>query len=145
MSPRTAAHAAPEAARFFLALSDPTRLTLLDRLREGEKTVGELVAALACPQPKISRHLKVLKEAGLVRDRRDGRRVHYVLTTPASWAGEARAWVERLDTGLVPQEMLPRRPGPKRARKARKAAPTRPAPRPETKRPEPDDLEDFLL
>ncbi len=95
MTPRDA-----EAARFFSALGDPTRLALLELLRAGDRNVGELVAALGCPQPKVSRHLKVLKDAGLVRDARDGRNVAYALTAPRAWPAAARAWVERLEGGM---------------------------------------------
>jgi DNA-binding transcriptional ArsR family regulator len=66
-----------EAARLFQALGDPTRLALLRILGEGERTVGDLVRALNAPQPKISQHLKVLREAGIVTSRRDGRQIWY--------------------------------------------------------------------
>jgi ArsR family transcriptional regulator len=102
----------PEAARFFLALSDATRLSLLAELRAGERTVGELVERLGCPQPKISRHLKVLKDAGLVHDRRDGRNVHYGLATRSVWPEAAKRWIAQLDGGLLSDEMLPREPRP---------------------------------
>jgi DNA-binding transcriptional ArsR family regulator len=93
-----------QAARFFQALGDPTRLALLAALREGERNVTELVDALGCPQPKVSRHLKVLKEAGLVRDRRDGRHVGYALATSKAWPAEARRWLEALEPGLPLRE-----------------------------------------
>jgi len=102
------------AARFFSALGDETRLALLDQLRAGEKTVGALVSALGCPQPKVSRHLKVLKDVGLVRDRREGRHVTYELATRARWDPEARRWVDRLEGGLAaspPPAPLPKRRG----------------------------------
>ena len=92
------------AAEFFQALSDETRLRLLERLRAGERTVGDLVDELGCPQPKVSRHLKVLREVGLVRDQRDGRHVTYTLTTRKSWPAEAVAWLDRLDAGFVAPE-----------------------------------------
>ena len=94
-----------DAARFFQALGDPTRLALLEVLRGGERNVGELVTALGCPQPKVSRHLKVLKDAGLVRDTREGRNVAYALTPPRAWPVAARSWVERLETGLPLREV----------------------------------------
>lgn len=56
----------------FSALSDPTRLALLDRLAQGEATVMELAAPFAVSQPAISRHLKVLEQAGLISRRVDG-------------------------------------------------------------------------
>ena len=105
-----------EAARFFQALGDETRLALLLQLRDGEKTVGALVEALGCPQPKVSRHLKVLKDVGLVRDRKEGRHVRYGLATSSRWGSGPREWVERLDAGLLPVEMMP--PPPRGERSA---------------------------
>ena len=63
---------------FFKALADPTRLRVLMLLaREGELCVCELTHALAEIQPKISRHLGLLRTAGLVLDRREGQWIHY--------------------------------------------------------------------
>ena len=56
----------------FSALSDPTRRAILARLAEGEATVQELAAPFAISQPAISRHLKVLEEAGLIETRIEG-------------------------------------------------------------------------
>lgn len=67
--------------RRFQALSDPKRLRVLDLLREGERCVCELTEALDVSQSLLSFHLKTLKEAGLVEDRRDGRWVYYSLAT----------------------------------------------------------------
>lgn len=131
---------APEAARFFLALSDPTRLALLALLREGERPVGELVDELGCPQPKVSRHLKVLKDAALVRDRRDGRNVYYALAAPRGWPAEARAWIERLDAGLLPAAMVGAEPAGRPAERERPTA--SPPTAPITPAAE---MEDFLL
>ena len=62
----------------FRTLGDPTRRALFERLcREGEQTVGVLTAASDVSQPAVSKHLGVLKQAGLVRDRPDGRQTHY--------------------------------------------------------------------
>ena len=62
----------------FAALADPTRRALLAQLqRDGQRTVSELVAANAVSQPAISRHLRVLREAGLVTARQDGRQRRY--------------------------------------------------------------------
>ena len=66
-----------EAARLFQALGDPTRLAILRVLGEKERTVGELVRTLDAPQPKISQHLKVLRDAGIVTSRKDGREIWY--------------------------------------------------------------------
>ena len=61
----------------FHALSDETRLALLDRLREGEQCVCELMDTMRAAQSRLSFHLKVLKDSGLIRDRREGRWVYY--------------------------------------------------------------------
>ena len=63
----------------FHALSDETRLKILELLRDGEHCVCELTEALELGQSLLSFHLKTLKEAGLVTDRRDGRWMHYAL------------------------------------------------------------------
>jgi ArsR family transcriptional regulator, arsenate/arsenite/antimonite-responsive transcriptional repressor len=69
------------AARLFHALSDETRLSILERLRRGERCVCELTDALDAAQSRLSFHLRVLKEAGLVTDRREGRWMYYMLNT----------------------------------------------------------------
>ena len=62
----------------FRTLADPTRRALFERLcREGEQTVGALTARAKISQPAVSKHLGVLKQAGLVRDRHEGRQTHY--------------------------------------------------------------------
>jgi DNA-binding transcriptional ArsR family regulator len=62
----------------FRTLSDPTRRAIFERLcREGEKTVGALTARAGVSQPVVSKHLGILKQAGLVRDRPNGRQTHY--------------------------------------------------------------------
>jgi ArsR family transcriptional regulator len=61
----------------FKALSDETRLRILKLLERGELCVCDLFSALDMIQPKVSFHLGVLKEAGLIRDRKEGRWVHY--------------------------------------------------------------------
>lgn len=66
-------------ARVCHALSDETRLAVLDRLRGGEECVCNLTDLLATGQSRLSFHMKVLKDAGLVRDRRAGRWIHYSL------------------------------------------------------------------
>ncbi len=76
------------------ALSDPTRLQIVERLRGGEQCVCELMDVLDAAQSRLSFHLRVLKEAGLVLDRRDGRWVYYTLNRDA--LEEARDHVERL-------------------------------------------------
>ena len=77
---------APDLARgaeLFHALSDETRLALLDMLRSGEKCVCELQNVLGAAQSRLSFHLKVLKDAGLVDDRREGRWSYYRITPDA--------------------------------------------------------------
>src|SRR3954462_2808924 len=69
-------HGGPDLA--FKALADPTRRAIFERLcRDGEQTVGALTARAGVSQPAVSKHLGVLKQAGLVRDRRQGRQTHY--------------------------------------------------------------------
>lgn len=74
----------------FSVLSDPTRRRILDALREGENSVGDLVQALEVSQPTVSKHLKVLREAGVLRMRADGQRRIYAvepgaLHSAANW------------------------------------------------------------
>ena len=66
-----------ELTSLFKALSDETRLRILNLLHEGELCVCDLVAALDMIQPKVSFHLNVLKEAGFIKDRKQGRWIHY--------------------------------------------------------------------
>jgi ArsR family transcriptional regulator, arsenate/arsenite/antimonite-responsive transcriptional repressor len=80
--------------RQFRALADPTRLRIVDLLREGERCVCELTDALDAGQSLLSFHLKTLKDAGLVADRRDGRWAYYSLNP------EAFAQLELLVGGL---------------------------------------------
>ena len=74
-------HAASTSAAsdaLFKSLADPTRRALFERLcREGEQTVAALTAQAGVSQPAVSKHLAVLKQAGLVRDRHEGRQTHY--------------------------------------------------------------------
>jgi len=71
------------AARWFHALSDETRLEIVRRLGTGERCVCELTDALEAAQSRLSFHLKVLKDAGLVADRREGRWMYYTLNLEA--------------------------------------------------------------
>jgi DNA-binding transcriptional ArsR family regulator len=75
--PRPAAHADP-----FLAVADPTRRAILDRLRTGDAPVAQLAASFDMTRPAVSRHLRVLRAARLVRERRgdDGRQRIYQIT-----------------------------------------------------------------
>ena len=88
----------------FRSLSDPTRRAIFERLcRDGELTVGALTAQAGVSQPVVSKHLGVLKQAGLVRDRPAGRQTHYsaqpgALTPLLDWTREMGAfWENRFD------------------------------------------------
>ena len=88
----------------FRTLSDPTRRAIFERLcREGEKTVGALTARAGVSQPVVSKHLGILKQAGLVRDRPDGRQTHYsaqisALAPLLDWTSKMTGfWEGRLD------------------------------------------------
>ncbi|ADB34270.1 transcriptional regulator, ArsR family [Kribbella flavida DSM 17836] len=79
-------------ATTFEVLAEPRRREILDLLRGGERPVGELVDALELSQPAVSKHLKVLRDAGLVEVRQDAQRRWYRLR-PAPLA-EIDAWLE---------------------------------------------------
>ena len=64
-------------ARRFRVIGEPMRIRLLDRLRDGEATVGELSDALAASQQNVSKHLTVLADAGVLARRKEGTHVHY--------------------------------------------------------------------
>lgn len=70
-------------ANVFQALSDETRLLILEQLKEGEQCVCDLTSAFKTGQSRLSFHLRVLKEAGLVLDRPEGRWVYYSLNPDA--------------------------------------------------------------
>jgi DNA-binding transcriptional ArsR family regulator len=76
----------------FTALAEPNRRRILDLLRERERPVGELVTALSVSQPAVSKHLRVLREAGVVQARVDAqRRLYTVRVEPLQ---EIDAWLE---------------------------------------------------
>jgi DNA-binding transcriptional ArsR family regulator len=88
----------------FKTLADPTRRALFERLcREGEQTVGALTARAGVSQPAVSKHLAVLKQAGLVRDRPEGRQTHYraqlgALAPLTDWTNQMSSfWETRFD------------------------------------------------
>ncbi|NBB17408.1 metalloregulator ArsR/SmtB family transcription factor [Caulobacter sp. SLTY] len=88
----------------FRTLADPTRRGIFERLcRDGEQTVAALTARAGVSQPAVSKHLGVLKQAGLVRDRPDGRQTHYsaqleALAPLVDWTSEmTRFWENRFD------------------------------------------------
>jgi ArsR family transcriptional regulator len=64
-------------AERFHALAEPTRIKVLDRLRDGEATVLDLTAAIGTTQQNISKHLRLLQHAGIVARRKDGNYAHY--------------------------------------------------------------------
>jgi ArsR family transcriptional regulator len=83
----------------FQALADENRLQILEALRDGERCVCELQSSLHLGQSLLSHHLKALKEAGLVRARREGRWAHYslvfeVLEDLEAWLSSTRAEAE---------------------------------------------------
>ncbi len=89
------------AARLFHALSDETRLSIMERLRRGERCVCELTDALDAAQSRLSFHLRVLKEAGLVADRREGRWMYYTVVPEA--LAEVADLAQTLATPLPPR------------------------------------------
>ena len=80
-------------ANAFAALAEPMRQTIVERLAERPMAVGELAALLPVTRPAVSQHLKVLKEARLVRDEAEGTRRIYSID-PAG-LGAIRAWLDR--------------------------------------------------
>jgi ArsR family transcriptional regulator len=70
-------------ARWFHALADETRLQIIERLRDGEQCVCDLTDLLQTGQSRLSFHLKTLKDAGILTDRREGRWVYYSLNSHA--------------------------------------------------------------
>lgn len=93
----------PEVSDVFRAIADPTRRGLLDGLIAGEATAGELARRFDLTFPAVSQHLKVLREVGLVTERRDGRNRRYRLRPEplrevGDWIGRyERFWSAKLD------------------------------------------------
>jgi DNA-binding transcriptional ArsR family regulator len=87
----------------FHALADPTRLRILETMKSGERAVGEIVERMDIQQSGVSRHLRILTEAGIVQVRPDGQKRLYSLRQKAfddieAWvAGYRRHWETRLD------------------------------------------------
>ena len=85
----------------FRTLADPTRRAIFERLcRNGEQTVGGLTLGAGISQPAVSKHLGLLKQAGLVQDRQEGRNIHYsarpkALAPLVDWTGEMAGYWER--------------------------------------------------
>lgn len=93
----------PTTADVFNAIGDEHRRSILDTIGTGELAVGEIVTALGFTQPQVSKHLKVLREVGLVRCSRTGRHRHYRVNGTGlraidEWVrGFAALWNERYD------------------------------------------------
>jgi DNA-binding transcriptional ArsR family regulator len=87
----------------FEALADPTRRRILELLAAGERAAGDIAGEFAISRPGVSRHLRVLREAGLVRSRGEGQRRLYSvdpepLAEVEAWLVRYRAfWAQRLD------------------------------------------------
>ena len=97
----TATRSAPDVDRavtLFNALSDSTRLSILEMLRDGERCVCELQAELDAAQSRLSFHLRALKDAGLIADRREGRWAYYRILP------EALAEVHDLAVAMQPRK-----------------------------------------
>jgi len=89
-----------KAARLFHALSDEMRLRILEQLRNGEQCVCDLTDAFKTGQSRLSFHLKVLKDAGLVIDRPEGRWMYYSLNaTAVQELEEAVHWLKEASRG----------------------------------------------
>jgi DNA-binding transcriptional ArsR family regulator len=92
----------------FLALADPTRRMILEALRQGGQTAGNIASLFEVSWPAISRHLRVLKSAGLIWETRDGRTRHYELNLDA--LRPAETWLSQFRTD--PVRTLSASPGP---------------------------------
>ncbi len=104
-------------ATSFEVIAEPARRRILDLLLAGERPVGELVARLAMSQPGVSRHLRVLRDAGLVSSRTDAqRRLYSINPGPLAeldaWlAPYRRLWADRLDQLAAHLDNMPDEPG----------------------------------
>ena len=102
------------------ALADPTRRRVFEQLRSGPKAVGRIAKGMPVSRPAVSQHLKVLKEAGLVREERDGARRIYAIDPKG--LGVLRRWLDQfwddaLDAFQAAVESLPPPKQPRRGRK----------------------------
>ena len=95
--------------KVLVALADPTRRRVFERLRRGPQAVGKIAGGMPISRPAVSQHLKVLKTAGLVADRQEGtRRVYYIDpeglgTLRARWTsfGTRPCWLSKLKRKLI--------------------------------------------
>ena len=98
-------HRAPSHSDVFQAVADPTRRAILDRLRRGPSAVNELASGFRVSRPAISKHLRVLRTARLVRETKDGRQRIYELDAErirdvAKWSEQYRRFWEHNITSL---------------------------------------------
>jgi DNA-binding transcriptional ArsR family regulator len=99
-------------ARRFRVLGEPMRIKLLDRLREGDATVGELRETLGASQQNVSKHLGILHAAGMVSRTKDGNRARYAISDPGVFelcdqvCGGVRRQLQELDTILQSDDRL---------------------------------------
>jgi len=95
-------------AQRFRVLGEPMRIKLLDRLREGDATVGELQEALGASQQNVSKHLGILHAAGMVARTKDGNHSRYSISDPSVFelcdqvCGGVRRQLQELETMLQP-------------------------------------------
>ncbi|MFZ1947304.1 MAG: metalloregulator ArsR/SmtB family transcription factor [bacterium] len=144
-------------ARLFQALSDRTRLEILSVLGSGPINVSGIVAQLGCAQPAVSRHLRVLREASLIKGRRLGKQIVYSIEADA--LAEAARYLGGFalgETGAEPRvpgqpsgpRAAARKPGPRTRAPRRRAAPSGDFGTGEADyevRHAPSGLDDFLL
>lgn len=101
------------AARF-RTLGEPIRIQLLQALQKGERNVTDLVAAVGSTQPNVSKHLRILQDAGLVERRQEGNSVYYSIADPTVFAlcdAVCHSIGARLERHATLGEELRRRPG----------------------------------
>ena len=85
----------------FRALADPTRRQILEDLKDGERAAGQIASRFAISAPSVSRHLGVLKHAGLITERRDGNRIMYTLVED-----RLAACVGRFLSAVCPEQIV---------------------------------------
>jgi DNA-binding transcriptional ArsR family regulator len=97
-------------ARRLKALADPHRWSVIDLLMDNPKTVADLLEHLGLEQSLLSHHLRILRQAGIVESRREGKKVRYRLSEAVSWSGPGRGLdlgCCRLEMKQVPEERTP--------------------------------------
>jgi DNA-binding transcriptional ArsR family regulator len=93
---QTHTHLPPQDAPVFAAIADPTRRGILQRLAAGEMAAGDIAEAFPISRPAVSRHLRILRQAALVREERRGR--HRVYRLNAQPLREVERWLEQYRT-----------------------------------------------